>query len=439
MAIELQEYIGSIPIIKDSLKDNISLNESLIDIDPISENSIMQEIEGLHVGPTKNFTWYMEEALDSSIPSWTRPYQKPLIMHHNEKDGKIIGRIVNVEKKKVNTRSGTPALLFTCNVPDKDGKEQIQDGRLKTVSVGVTAHDVRCSICGKPIELDEDGYSLCGHERGQVYDGETCYWKIYDMEAKELSYVIVPSDIYTHNIRTYKPTKKNMGLSESFNFKEGEINMENQTNKKPNDITEGKNDIDEEVKDNQPMDTASSKATEEEMKKSIVEEKDKEIASLKADLEKSKEEKAEITKELNKVKTELEIVLEKVTKVENQLKQEVALKEAAESKLLDNNKDLRECYEESFNAYRVALNKPLVLKESLSTRSIDSIKDSINDLKSEIKAFKDVKEAQEIKDPTLKAEEEFVKNKDINVKESTNDSNINMTETARDILAELLR
>ena len=100
MAIELQEYIGSIPIIKDSLKDNVNLNESLIDIDPISENSIMQEIEGLHVGPTKNFTWYMEEALDSSIPSWTRPYQKPLIMHHNEKDGKIIGRIVNVEKKK---------------------------------------------------------------------------------------------------------------------------------------------------------------------------------------------------------------------------------------------------------------------------------------------------------------------------------------------------
>ena len=38
-----------------------------------------------------------------------------------------------------------------------------------------------------------------------------------------------------------------MGLSESFNFKEGEINMENQTNKKPNDITEGKNDIDEDT------------------------------------------------------------------------------------------------------------------------------------------------------------------------------------------------
>ena len=43
---------------------------------------------------------------------------------------------------------------------------------------------------------------------------------------------------------------------------------------------------------------------------------------------------------LNKAKTELEIVLEKVTKVENQLKQEVTLKEAAESKLLDINKDL---------------------------------------------------------------------------------------------------
>jgi hypothetical protein len=437
MAIELQEYIGSFPIHKDTVKNNMDYKESFTDINPISENSIMQEIEGLHVGPTRNFTWYMDEALTSSIPSWTKPYQKPLIMHHNETDGKIIGRIVDVEHKKTNTRSGTPALLFTCNVSDKDGIEQIQDGRLKTVSVGVTAHDVRCSICGKPIELDEDGCSVCGHERGQVYDGKVCYWNIYDMEAKELSYVIVPSDIYTHNLKTYKPTKQQLGLSESLNTKKGENKI--MEDNKELEVKE-KTNIDETVKPEQNADkTASTEEIQKETEKSIIDKKDEEIASLTAEINTLKEENEKASKELTKVKTELEIVLEKVSKVETQLKQEVTLKEAAESKLIDTKAEMRECYEESLNAYRTALNKPIMLKESLGNRSVDSIKDSICDLKEELQGFNNVKQIKEVKDPTLKAEDEFIKNQDVDVKESNIDSNINMTETARDILQELLR
>lgn len=438
MAIELREYIGSTPICKGSLKTNMDCKESFIDVDPISENSIMQEIEGLHVGPTRNFTWYMNEALLSSIPSWTKPYQKPLIMHHNDTDGKIIGRIVNVTHVTKNTRSGTPALSFTCNVPDKDGIEQIQDGRLKTVSVGVTAHDVRCSICEKQIELDENGYSACGHDRGVIYDGQTCYWQVYDMEAKELSYVIVPSDIYTHNTKTYKPNIKKMKLAESLN-KEREINVETDVNKNKVEVTEKAN-IDETIKDGQSAEkTASTQETEKKVEESIVLAKDEEINSLKAEIESLKKDKENAADALNKAKAELEIVLEKIESIEKKLNQEVILKEAAETKLIESKSQLRECYEESLNAYRVALNKPTILKESLVSRTIDSIKDSILDLKEEVQGLNNVKGITQITDPTLKTTEDLTKNNSVDVKESNNDSNINMNETAKQILAELLR
>lgn len=438
MSIELQEYLGSSTINKPIVKTtNIDCKEYAVDLDPISDNSIMQEIEGLHVGPTRNYTWYMEEALDSSINSWTKPYQKPLIMHHNEANGKIIGRVCNVEKKTKNTRSNTPALLFTCNVPDKDGMEQIQDGRLKTVSVGVTAHDVRCSICGEQIELDSDGYSLCGHDRGGSYNGQTCYWQVYSMEAKELSYVVVPSDIYTHNIRTYKVSqKKQVGLSESLNIEEGAFKKMEEI-KKDLEIKENQN-INEEVEKTQPAAaTATATKTEEVKEASIVEQKDKEIADLKAEVAKLESEKETVAKELEKSKNDLTVIVDKLDSVEKTLKQEVALKEAVETNIIDMKVQLREYAEENLNVLRTALNKPIVLKESLSSRSIDSIKDSIVDLKEEFSNLNSVKNITEAQDPTLKAKE-IIKNNKIDVKEGKSNSNIDMTESVKDIMSSIL-
>lgn len=43
------------------------------------------------------------------------------------------------------------------------------------------------------------------------------------MEPKELSYVIVPSDKYAHNVKIYKPDAKMLGVSESYN-NEDEVN-----------------------------------------------------------------------------------------------------------------------------------------------------------------------------------------------------------------------
>lgn len=96
-------------------------------------------------------------------------------MHHNEKDGQIIGRVHSAEYTEVNTRGNTPALIFTANVGDEEGKKGIKNGTLSTVSIGVIAHDLRCSICNT--NLAEEG--LCEHEKGEYYevDGqqELCY------------------------------------------------------------------------------------------------------------------------------------------------------------------------------------------------------------------------------------------------------------------------
>lgn len=191
-----------------------------------AENSLMVEIEGIHGYPygTGNFTRYMPEALRNT-KTWTYPYNKPLILHHNTKDGKVIGRIVRVECLENSKRSNSPALKFLVNVSDDDAKKAVKDGRLDTVSIGITATDVRCSICGHQITDEDDNYE---HQRGNIYEingnKEHCYWDIYEFTAKEISYVVVPSDIYAKTERFYtvkSNTQINENLEEANNLVDG--------------------------------------------------------------------------------------------------------------------------------------------------------------------------------------------------------------------------
>ena len=93
MSIVIREYLGSPIKSGENTYTPFTLNEGLDATTVIAEDSVMVDIEGIHVGPTRNFTWYTEEALKGSIPTWTKPYERPLILHHNERDGKIIGRV----------------------------------------------------------------------------------------------------------------------------------------------------------------------------------------------------------------------------------------------------------------------------------------------------------------------------------------------------------
>lgn len=345
MALILREYLESpiTTIDNEILNNDINLNENFSNCDPISDYSIMVDIEGIHVGPTRNFTWYTEEALKNSQKSWSIPYQRPLILHHNEKDGKIIGRVLNATYTTSHTRSNTGALLFTCNVSDKDGKEGVKDGRLKTASIGVIAKKVTCSICGNDITLNGE----CEHERGEIYNNERCYWKVHDMEAKELSYVIVPSDVYSHNVRIYSPKSNN--LKESLNNEKEVLIVKDNTN------------LEKEVE--------VKESTNAEVE--VIENANAEITSLKEELEKVKAENTNLKE----------------------------LKENAENEIIELTSQLKEMAIEQISYLREKLKRPALLKEHLEKRNQDSLMDTILDLKEELDIISnktiDVKESLE--------------------------------------------
>lgn len=426
MAIVIREYLDSPMTVNDrGTTTKLQLTEGYNTVNKVAKDSIMVDIEGIHVGPTRNFTWYTEKALRSSQPTWTQPYERPLILHHNEKDGKIVGRVLNAQYTDVNTRSKTGALIFTCNVSDKDGKEGVLDGRFKTVSIGVIANDVKCSICGHSIS----DYGECEHERGVEYDGETCYWIIDDMEAKELSYVIVPSDIYAHNIRIYEPNE-----AQTQSIQEGVVKMS-----KTLDMTEGLDNVvtetgtSEQVIDETVISEPTDKKPEgNEEEKPKVEESD---VAEKPEEKEEQDEKAN-AEDLQRMIRELEAV---IAKLKSDLDKAHELRQAAEDELVCANTQLKEFAVDKVMALREQLGRPVVLKESLLKRSNASLMDSISDLKEEIEIAKpktveitekteDVNNITKVMSESLVDEDDSANNKDgkksaLDVKESVESSN----------------
>ena len=215
MALEVKEEVSAVIFYKNV--NGMDMQESVapaLAFQPVSSaispDSIMVDIEGIHSIVTRNFTYYTPECLKKSAPHWTTPYERPVIMHHNDRDGIQIGRVKAVEYVE-ETRAKSPGLLFTCNIGDEAGIKGVKNGTLSTVSLGAVIHKATCSICGQNIAAEGE----CEHQRGRKYDGKLCYWLMEEMEPKELSYVIVPSDRYANTIRIYKP--KDISAKESYN------------------------------------------------------------------------------------------------------------------------------------------------------------------------------------------------------------------------------
>ena len=198
--MDFREYIGFSPT-----SENITIKESVIkpakksDYED-SDEKLIVEIEAVHAYPfvTRNNTRYSFQGLEASLSEWTHPYNIPIIMHHNDQDGQIIGRAIDARLGDSERLIGSKALFITAEILDDDAQKDIKSGLLSTVSIGMTGHDVRCSICGQ--DLNE---GTCEHVRGEKYDGQTCCWDFISMSPIELSYVIVPSDKYAKNIKVY--------------------------------------------------------------------------------------------------------------------------------------------------------------------------------------------------------------------------------------------
>ncbi|MGL4877992.1 hypothetical protein [Paraclostridium dentum] len=396
-------------------------------------------------------------------------------MHHNEKDGTIIGRIKSVEYKETGTRTGTPALIFTSNIGDEEGKKGIKNGTLSTVSIGVIAHDLRCSICGT--NLAEEG--MCEHEKGEVYgeDNKLCYWIINKMEPKEVSYVIVPSDIYAHNLKVYEAVKKKKSeVKESVNFYDNPFAEIIESTKAAIDAQEGKQ-IDEEIKDKatdvpeEPKAKEESeakvedKSTEEESKESkeekeetpekesakeeskeeakeeqeskeeTEEEEKKEEAEKTEEKEESKE--AEENKELEDAKqtiAELEKEIASLKAVNKKLESKVekvnAAKESVEKELVRFRAEKKKSLVESVNKLRAELNLPLEDEKALLESTEETLHITIKSLNEFTQVQKQVFGMQTMASPVAISEEKdntSNENKKVkDVKESTQDSNMTL-------------
>lgn len=461
MAIEIKEYVGHEFVSVNSTNNPTNLTEGYVET-YIDENSLMVEIEAIHSRVTRNNTYYSPECLKESVPYWTNPYERPVIMHHNERDGQIIGRIKSVEYKETDTRSGTSALIFTANVGDEEGKKGIKNGTLSTVSIGVIAHDLRCSICGT--NLAEEG--MCEHEKGETYDGKLCYWIINKMEPKEVSYVIVPSDIYAHNIKVYDAIKKKKS-----EVKESVENIFEDLLKSTQEIvdsiqesvtetTEG-TQVDEEVEkgakttepETQEKTTKEEPETKEENKEEASEESQEEKpeeATVENEEEKSKEESKEeeekseskeeekteekeneeliaakakieeLTKEVENLKSENE-------KLSNKAENEKRLKESAEAKLVEYQAKEKKSLVEQINKLRTDLNLAAEDEVTLIESSEETLRNTIKQLNEFTAVQKKIFGMQTLTSPVAVSESKDntakENNKVTNVKESIEDSN----------------
>jgi hypothetical protein len=203
---------GSVSTVTEGKKEKKSSSE----VDDLSAVEI--EVEAIHAGRTKNNTIYQasklrgDATLRSGIHSWTTPYNKPFLTHHNQRDGEPVGRVTSASFSNT-TNASREGIIITAEIVDKDAMQKVLDGRYKTVSIGGETDSSTCSICGQ--DIIKDGF--CGHWPGDTYDGEKCAFIIGNVWFHELSFVNVPAD-EDAMVTSINPIKKSGSTTESFDY-----------------------------------------------------------------------------------------------------------------------------------------------------------------------------------------------------------------------------
>lgn len=385
MTISLKEYCGY--NIENKINAPVKFKEAAMSNYMAPQpDTLMVEVEGIHAYPfhTRNYTRYMPEALKRSEKKWTTPYLRPLIKHHNDQNGEIIGRIYDATYTEQTGVKDIGGLVFTVSVPDEKAAKDVESRILDTVSIGVEADDVRCSICGSHIMNANEGCPE-GHHRGMVYDDEVCYWDVYNIEPKELSYVIVPSDIYAMNKKIYRAKEKQDDILDNYQQVKESKSLENNVQLQednniisPNDGgTNPGMDLEQKLKEaeernqelQQKLEDVASVIKENEELKAKVEELSKTIEEVKEALGKKEEEAQNAASELEVSKQDLVIAHQE--------------KEEAEKAGLEAQEKYRGTLNEMFALYRELLGKSKLEESEVAGRSLESVCDSIKDFKEE--------------------------------------------------------
>lgn len=428
---------------------------------------LLPKIEAIHAGPTRNFNHYPadklrgNQELKSGVYSWMHPYAKPVIYNHDTETAPS-GRIQQAAYSEF-TSSGRPGIIVVPKITEKSAIQSIMDGRLLTVSIGATTDSATCSICGTDI-INED---FCGHWRGDTYDGRVCEWVSGNVWFDELSWVNVPADsdamvidrqssIFLGETNS-KESKNKESLSEYYgvpkngnlliveeNDKITEINKKEETNKMTEEqaleLQEQNRLLTEELeklKNKSSEDKLKEETTEEDKtdtNEESSEDKDEETeteVTTKAEKETDDEDKDE--EETDKVDTESKTETEdekkaeaekaEVTEESTKIEELEALNESLLSQIEDLTKELKESKIEQISIYKEFKDEDAFksFKETMMTRSMESIKDTLSDVSTTENASKNVqRKVNEVKNPLPNSEAtKAVKEETKETKEST--------------------
>lgn len=182
--------------ISDDLAELMSLEMAEIKESGVKSKSFNVRINAIHAGTTKNFHTFLLDELETSKEKWTKPYGKPILKNHDIFE-EPLGRIKEADVLHYSEADGV--LSVVASISDIDAMEKIKDQRYVTVSVGVMAKDITCSVCGKSFLHWGEDEDACDHFIGKEYDDEDgnkilCTAVIRGIDPVELSFVNLPAD-----------------------------------------------------------------------------------------------------------------------------------------------------------------------------------------------------------------------------------------------------
>lgn len=218
MTIKLDDKINTLASIEipDSLRqriaDSLSSGQKL--------KSVTVRMEATHSGKPNGNNWiYTPNAMMAGHKTFVSPVFRPVVLEHKE-DSKTLGRVVDAKyvsygnapkhlersvdrsylrdyKKfmlsplyKNKDFKGLGHIELTAKITDEESIKRILDNQYGFVSVGGSAHQAYCSICGSRKGMK----SSCDHVRGAKYNGETCYYIGDYISFDHISYVATPAD-----------------------------------------------------------------------------------------------------------------------------------------------------------------------------------------------------------------------------------------------------
>ena len=342
----------------------------------IHTKDIICEIEAMHEIVTGNYIGYTESSIDSSLESWTSPYLKPVILHHKDQDGKIIGRVLKAEKRPSVLLENSQALVLTVRISDETAKQGILDKRYLTTSIGVSSSDVECSICHKPIQRNKS----CGHVLGKTYKDQTCTWTVNSMMAKEISFVIVPADSYSQVIKYWYEGEEVAPLyCKERNGKMDGISLQEQVKLQQENI---------QLKE-QIQQTESLKSENLHLKEQANQAQTR-IQELEASLQEANQTKDTLLAEASVAET-------KITQLQEQLENEKMLREAAEHTVAELQENQKEGVIADIMSLREQLEMRTIEKEKYQNKTFEQLQEMLEDLKEDL-AFKENKSPEVFKE-----------------------------------------